>query len=347
MTDSIRPDFDPESRSPGLLLLHPVVLAAVVILAVNDHLLKSAYPGWLTGKVSDIAGLIFFPLLLQALWQLATREPRPSEMRPTLIICVAVTAVGFTATKLVPAVTDTVAHTMGIAQWLLAVPISAVLAADMPALRPVLITRDATDLIALPALLLPLGIAPAVSRRPEASGSSRNRHLRRLGALVLAALATLGTSQSSPGTVGSDDVVFQLPEEGPARWRVRLEVKASTFSIPTTEREISFLVEEEGAINTPPTGIELTVVELNTGRREKTTEIDSGRIMVIDTPFPVQCTGKSGCEAEFAVEIRSIDKELTGDWYWFGVVATVGYDLDAVEPEGAGISVRIERLEPP
>ena len=41
--------------------MHPVALAAIAVLVVNDHVLKSAYPGWLTGKLSDIAGLVFFP----------------------------------------------------------------------------------------------------------------------------------------------------------------------------------------------------------------------------------------------------------------------------------------------
>jgi hypothetical protein len=47
--------------------LHPVPLAALAILIVNDHLLKGRGPGWLTGKLSDFAGVLFFPLLLTAL----------------------------------------------------------------------------------------------------------------------------------------------------------------------------------------------------------------------------------------------------------------------------------------
>ena len=49
--------------------LHPVPLVALVILAVNDHYLKGArlLPMWLTGKLSDFGGLLFFPLLLTAL----------------------------------------------------------------------------------------------------------------------------------------------------------------------------------------------------------------------------------------------------------------------------------------
>ncbi len=36
----------------------------MLILALNDHWLKAACPGWITGKLSDFAGLIFFPPML-------------------------------------------------------------------------------------------------------------------------------------------------------------------------------------------------------------------------------------------------------------------------------------------
>jgi len=53
-------------------LAHPLPLLAVVVLCLNDHFLKGSglLPGWLTGKLSDFAGLFFFPILLcsAALW---------------------------------------------------------------------------------------------------------------------------------------------------------------------------------------------------------------------------------------------------------------------------------------
>ncbi len=54
------------------LFTRPWPVFAAVILAVNDHLLKGAglLPGWLTGKLSDFAGLFFAPLLLAELWLL-------------------------------------------------------------------------------------------------------------------------------------------------------------------------------------------------------------------------------------------------------------------------------------
>ena len=54
---------------PGEEFLHPIPIAAMVILGINDHILKgSGYlPGLITGKLSDFAGLFFFPLFLTAL----------------------------------------------------------------------------------------------------------------------------------------------------------------------------------------------------------------------------------------------------------------------------------------
>ena len=53
---------------PGDEFLHPLPLLAMALLAVNDHWLKGSgvLPGWLTGKLSDFAGLIFFPLFVTA-----------------------------------------------------------------------------------------------------------------------------------------------------------------------------------------------------------------------------------------------------------------------------------------
>ena len=39
----------------------------MVILGLNDHLWKEMYGNAWTGKISDISGLIFFPLLLEYL----------------------------------------------------------------------------------------------------------------------------------------------------------------------------------------------------------------------------------------------------------------------------------------
>ena len=53
-------------------LLHPVFLAALVLLLLNDHLLKDALHNWWTGKLSDFAGVYAWAwcwtVLAQAVW---------------------------------------------------------------------------------------------------------------------------------------------------------------------------------------------------------------------------------------------------------------------------------------
>src|SRR5262249_269111 len=86
-------------------LLHPAPLAAVALLAVNDHLLKGSglLPGWLTGKLSDFAGMFFFPILLVAAARGALRiaAGRDVEDRRALAASAALaTGVVFTLLKL-------------------------------------------------------------------------------------------------------------------------------------------------------------------------------------------------------------------------------------------------------
>ncbi|HEX4811200.1 MAG TPA: hypothetical protein VFV66_00410 [Nonomuraea sp.] len=48
-------------------LCHPVTVTGVIVLPVNDHLLKQLWPGSVTGKLSDVAGLLVAPPLLALL----------------------------------------------------------------------------------------------------------------------------------------------------------------------------------------------------------------------------------------------------------------------------------------
>ena len=99
-------------------LVHPVPLAAVGLLALNDHVLKGAgiLPGAVTGKLSDVAGLFFFPLLLAAAVRGLSRALRGRDVgdRRSLAAAVSIaTALGFAAVKMVPAVNALVSRTWG------------------------------------------------------------------------------------------------------------------------------------------------------------------------------------------------------------------------------------------
>jgi hypothetical protein len=158
--------------------LHPLALAAVALLAVNDWALKPlATPGsvahLVTGKLSDVAGLAFAPvalsaaigLLLHAAARLGARVD-PSLSRRRLLACIAATGAGFAAVKLSPALAALAAR------WLSHLG------------RPARFFDDPTDLLALPALLaalwigrdelrrVPLGRAAAILRLGRPAGAA-------------------------------------------------------------------------------------------------------------------------------------------------------------------------------
>jgi hypothetical protein len=91
--------------------LHPIALAAVAALLVNDWVLKPRFGGAVTGKLSDVAGLVFAPVALSAAIGIALAiiaplgarlgaRIDPSLSRRRLALCVVATAAVFAAVKL-------------------------------------------------------------------------------------------------------------------------------------------------------------------------------------------------------------------------------------------------------
>lgn len=130
---------------PGLPLaelLAPLPIACLAILALNDWVLKPTdLPRWLTGKLSDFAGLAVFPLVataafdvtLNLIWRFGV-DVDFTLRRAKLAVAIALTGGVFACMKLVPDVAIAVANTLGFAFGHAHV---------MP---------DPTDLVALPAL---------------------------------------------------------------------------------------------------------------------------------------------------------------------------------------------------
>ena len=134
----------------GGVMLQPGPMFAIAILLVNDHWAKAAYPGWITGKLSDVAGLAFFPLLLVALAELAGA---PATRRGLAVSCLATAAV-FAAAKLWPPANDAVRLAFGLAQWPVRGLAALTRAQPVPAPAAVQMRLDPSDLLALPAVLL-------------------------------------------------------------------------------------------------------------------------------------------------------------------------------------------------
>jgi hypothetical protein len=93
---------DERAPSAGDALLNPCVLGAIAVLIVNDHVFKAAWPGWWTGKLSDFAGALFFPLLIQAAVELGLRAAGKYDgpSRTALLSGIVITALLFIVTEL-------------------------------------------------------------------------------------------------------------------------------------------------------------------------------------------------------------------------------------------------------
>ena len=85
------------------LLAHPLSLAAMALLLLNDHLLRQLWPSWLTGKLGDFAWLFFFPFALALLlaWLVPARLPRQAQITGGLAF--GLTGAVFSLAKSLPA----------------------------------------------------------------------------------------------------------------------------------------------------------------------------------------------------------------------------------------------------
>lgn len=168
--------------------LHPITLAAVALLVVNDWILKSRFgPSVVTGKLSDVAGLAFAPVVLSAaiglVLHVAARlgaRVDPSLTLRRLIACIVATGAGFAAVKLSPAIATQVGGVLGQLG------------------RPAAFYDDWTDLLTLPALGIALWIGLDELRRVPLG---RPAGIHRIGRPALPALADIRRAGAAPTTV--------------------------------------------------------------------------------------------------------------------------------------------------
>ena len=124
------------------------------LLILNDQVLKSVWPGAVTGKLSDVAGLSVVPLALQAAAEVgfaaAGRWMGPS--RRVLLASITLVGVGFALIQFWPPAVDLYRNGLGAAQWPFRALAALLSGQAMPTFAPVAATPDAADLLALPAL---------------------------------------------------------------------------------------------------------------------------------------------------------------------------------------------------
>ena len=153
-------------------------MAALVALVVNDHLLKqSALPGVLTGKLSDVAGLILLPLLLKATWEWGLHLVglgRRIGGNGSIWLPVGITAAAFTAINVSQSAAHLYDRILGFLQWLPAGVWESMGGSPAPAIVASSYVPDLTDLLVLPACLLPawLTIRAARRRATQAAGQT-------------------------------------------------------------------------------------------------------------------------------------------------------------------------------
>ena len=179
--DDARDTRTPTSRTPsapGDGLLDPVVVVALVVLVVNDHQLKraAAATSWavVTGKLSDVAGLLFLPALLVAgvefVQATARRFRGPSST--TAVVVAVVVVVAFALMKTWAPAADAYRFGLGALQWPYHAVVAALRGLSLPPVVPVRHVVDATDLVALPAAAWVVVQARARVRSWASSGAT-------------------------------------------------------------------------------------------------------------------------------------------------------------------------------
>jgi hypothetical protein len=146
----------------GGILLHLACLMSLALLILNDRFLKEHWSNWVTGKLSDFAGLALFSFLIFGAAEIFRRTLRMARwwMRPTGIVASSATiALLFLAIKTSSLGASFFKFATGILEW----PIYAMMwacrgkaVAHLPSAH---IVRDPSDGIALIALAIPALVA--------------------------------------------------------------------------------------------------------------------------------------------------------------------------------------------
>jgi hypothetical protein len=215
---------------PSAALRDPRWLGALALLALNDHVLKqSAWSGVVTGKLSDLAGLVVAPVLLAVLFRVRSR-------RGLMLTTVAIGLV-FTALQLSRTFADAWSALMG------AVGISWGTVCDP------------TDLLALPML----GMAVALVLRPRAIAIPAWRNAVEGTAVVTAVVVCAATSQEP------DRNRVELRDE--STFELDMDTPMVEFEINACSTEPGLWVEVSGEVEISPGAVVgLTVQQLEETR---------------------------------------------------------------------------------
>ena len=171
----------PRTRQTGALL-DPRFLLALVVLVVNDHWAKGVFGNVITGKLSDFAGLIVFPVVLATIAQAILGSVAPVTERILFrirLVAVAASGMLLTAIKVSPEAARIVEDVLAF------------------------ITRHPHQIIVDPTALIGLfALVPAwliLGNPRPVNYSWRWRRIVRAGAFTFALVACLGSSSNDDG----------------------------------------------------------------------------------------------------------------------------------------------------
>jgi hypothetical protein len=216
MTEEPGTGRPPATRLAGALawLIHPATLAATALLLVNDHVLKAAFPGLLTGKVSDVAGLIMTPPVLGVVLAVVAPWFRPN---PRAAVAVAAVGAGFAAVKASPPIAAHASTLWSVVNG------------------PSVVRADMTDLVALPAV----GLA-WWTWRVARCGVGLGQWARLAGVLVVLPLASIAiVATSAPNYPDAVTIV---------EWRGRLIVGIGQSYPRGTREPVTYRVSDDDGL---------------------------------------------------------------------------------------------------
>jgi hypothetical protein len=154
-------------------LLHPLSLAAMLLLVVNGHWFQPRYPSWLTGKIGDFVWLVFAPFLCASV--VSWCFPYRLKDRPKVAFGLSLLIIGlwFVFGKTVPVVNEITRNA-----WSFIIGKQGILLIDL------------SDLLALPGLFVSCYIWQQIS-------DTSAKVLTRYGViLIIAALASVAYQDS-------------------------------------------------------------------------------------------------------------------------------------------------------
>lgn len=307
-------------RTGTAALRHPIFWLSLALLALNDHVLKGAglLPGWMTGKLSDLAGLVVAPLVAVAI----LRAHRPLAR----LAAFALPVVPFVAIKVWPDAARALEALMGWRLW-----------------------TDPSDLVAL--AILPLAwrlSAPSVPRWTARDWTER-------AGVLLGAIACVATSPPPPtgGTWSTD--TFVLNQVGPVDLRIRWMTGSLDCSLAETrvaealsrdvfDEGVTFHLEQGDTIPLDR-GAAATAAGFETTIPPSSGQCDAVLLQVEGMPNTVAFWQRGGFQ-NVEPNIAAGMSPGNGAVLLQPIINDEGWTIGASTTDGITTSTLIERLEP-